>query len=52
MYCTIIPFGCSGGSHETKMESPVKASALIPAGGPGTVIKLTEICYILILLNK
>jgi len=36
VYWTIIPFGWSGGSHDTNMESPENAKAFTPAGGPGT----------------
>lgn len=37
VYLETFPLGCNGGNQETNMLSAVKASALIPAGGPGTV---------------
>lgn len=44
VYFETLPFGCNGGSHETNMLSAVSASALMPAGGPGTARRESFIC--------
>jgi len=43
VYFETFPLGCSGGNQETNMLSAVNASALMPAGWPGTVKKINNI---------
>jgi len=43
VYFETFPLGCNGGNQETNMLSAVNASALMPAGGPGTVRRINNI---------